>query len=260
MSNGINPMSAKQIIGKSVTKALTASSFSFLLSSQVPPSFNSMRAYAATTPGMPLPDAAYTSLGDLRMCRVLNGMWQVSGAHGYESSRAESVAAMTKCAYEGFTTFDAADIYGPAEDYIGAFSQGTTSSAISKDCQFFTKWVPRPTEITQSITNAAIDHSLMRMKKEQIDLLQFHWWDYENKYYYNAMSSLMHLRDSATPKIKNIGLTNFDTKHMVDLIEQDAPIVSNQVSFSILDSRPLKLMVPACLEKNVKLLCYGEIL
>jgi diketogulonate reductase-like aldo/keto reductase len=31
-------------------------------------------------------------------------------------------------------------------------------------------------------------------------------------------------------KIKNIGLTNFDTEHMALLIDAGAPIVSNQVT------------------------------
>ena len=30
-------------------------------------------------------------------------------------------------------------------------------------------------------------------------------------------------------KINCLGLTNFDTKHMLELIEEGAPIVSNQV-------------------------------
>jgi diketogulonate reductase-like aldo/keto reductase len=52
-------------------------------------------------------------------------------------------------------------------------------------------------------------------------------WDYKNKYYYDAISHLMHLKE--TEKIKNIGLTNFDTVHLADLIGEGAPIVSNQV-------------------------------
>lgn len=32
-------------------------------------------------------------------------------------------------------------------------------------------------------------------------------------------------------KIKNIGLTNFDTFHLADLVEEGAPIVSNQVTY-----------------------------
>ena len=55
-------------------------------------------------------------------------------------------------------------------------------------------------------------------------------------------------------------MTNFDTEHMVDLIEEGAPIVSNQVSFSVLDTRPLAKMVKANKEHSVQLLCYGTLL
>ena len=58
-------------------------------------------------------------------------------------------------------------------------------------------------------------------------------WDYKNKYYYDAINHLIHLKDME--KIKNIGLTNFDTVHLADLIEEGAPIVSNQVtSFNLI--------------------------
>ena len=59
-------------------------------------------------------------------------------------------------------------------------------------------------------------------------------WDYDNLNYFDAMSHLMDLQQHE--KIKNIGLTNFDTEHMVKLIKEDAPIVSNQISLSILVS------------------------
>lgn len=41
--------------------------------------------------------------------------------------------------------------------------------------QFFTKWVPRPEEITRTMATAAIDRSLRRMGTDSLDLLQFHW-------------------------------------------------------------------------------------
>ena len=83
-------------------------------------------------------------------------------------------------------------------------------------------------------------------------------WDYENKNYYDAINHLMALQQNG--QIRNIGLTNFDTDHMVDLMDEGAPIVSNQVSFSVLDTRPLKKLVPASVDRNVKLLCYGTLL
>jgi len=51
---------------------------------------------------------------------LLNGLWQVSGAHG----RIEPDAALRNMLdYHdaGFTTWDLADHYGPAEDFIGSF-------------------------------------------------------------------------------------------------------------------------------------------
>ena len=36
---------------------------------------------------------------------------------------------------EGFSTFDLADIYGPAEDYVGAFRKSAKSKDTAKDCQ-----------------------------------------------------------------------------------------------------------------------------
>ena len=43
-----------------------------------------------------------------------SGLWQVSGAHGYIPNKFESVADMSKYINSGFTSFDVADIYGPA--------------------------------------------------------------------------------------------------------------------------------------------------
>ena len=63
---------------------------------------------------MPLGKLGYTDLAGIPMCRILNGMWQVSGAHGYDPQLGKSVTEMARCADSGFTTFDLADHYGPA--------------------------------------------------------------------------------------------------------------------------------------------------
>jgi aryl-alcohol dehydrogenase-like predicted oxidoreductase len=185
-------------------------------------------------------------------------MWQLSGAHGFEPQFNKALAEMSHCADEGFTTFDLADHYGPAEDYVGGFSKGRYASPLSKNCQFFTKWVPMPVEITRKKATEAIDLSLRRMQTDRLDLLQFHWWDYKNKYYYDALDHLMHLQEDG--KIRNIGLTNFDTEHLADLMEEGAPIVSNQIAYSIIDTRPQKKMAAFCTENDVKLLCYGTLM
>ena len=47
-------------------------------------------------------------------------MWQISGAHGSINPEA-AIGAMFDCIDAGFTTWDLADHYGPAEDFIGEF-------------------------------------------------------------------------------------------------------------------------------------------
>jgi aryl-alcohol dehydrogenase-like predicted oxidoreductase len=70
---------------------------------------------------MPLPASnRFRFAADLEICRVLNGMWQVSGAHGrIDPERA--IEAMLRYHDAGFTTWDLADHYGPAEDLVGRF-------------------------------------------------------------------------------------------------------------------------------------------
>jgi aryl-alcohol dehydrogenase-like predicted oxidoreductase len=153
-----------------------------------------------------------------------------------------------------------ADIYGPAEDFIGQFRRKLLAIKGEEELdkiRALTKWVPQPGRITRSIVNESIDRSLHRMGVSMVDLLQFHWWDYNNPYYMDALKYLSDLRDEG--KIKHIGLTNFDTERLQIMIDSDLQIVSNQVQYSIIDRRPEVKMIPFCLENNISLLCYGSI-
>jgi len=119
-------------------------------------------------------ESSYSTLGDMKICKLINGMWQVSGAHGYNPQSSDVVSSMSRYANNGLVTFDLADIYGPAEDFVGAFKR--SSRSVAEECQFFTKWVPRPQDITREITQSAIERSMSRMNTERLDLLQLHWF------------------------------------------------------------------------------------
>ena len=197
---------------------------------------------------------------DISICRVLNGMWQVSGAHGYiEPARA--VAEMFAYHDAGFTTWDLADHYGPAEDFIGEYRREfakRNGGARLAEIQAFTKWVPRPGRITRRMVDDAIGRSLKRMGVECLDLLQFHWWDYSDPSYLDA---LKHLADvQAEGKIRHLALTNFDTERLRIITENKIRIVSNQVQYSIVDRRPDVAMAPFCRAHNITLLTYGTVL
>jgi aryl-alcohol dehydrogenase-like predicted oxidoreductase len=160
----------------------------------------------------------------------------------------------------GFTTWDLADHYGPAEDFIGEFRRqlaATRGPEALTTLQAFTKWVPRPGPMTWPIVENNIAISLRRMGVETLDLLQFHWWDYEDSAYLDALTHLSHLRDAG--KLKHLGLTNFDTAHLQTITEHGIRIVSNQVQYSLIDLRPEVRMVPFCQEHNIALLTYGTL-
>ncbi len=139
---------------------------------------------------MTLPPESRTQLTpDLNICRVLNGMWQVSGGHGAIDPSA-AIASMLEHHRAGFTTWDLADHYGPAEDFIGQFRQRMVSSQGAdslSSIQAFTKWVPRPGPMTRQLVEQNVDLSLRLMDVPVLDLLQFHWWDYGDAQYLDAL-------------------------------------------------------------------------
>lgn len=207
-----------------------------------------------------LPSHAYHRLtADLTICRLLNGLWQVSGAHGRIEPNA-ALRNMLDYHDAGFTTWDLADHYGPAEDLIGSFRRELVhrdGSSALQHMQAFTKWVPRPGRMTRQVVEAAIDISRRRMQVDTIDLLQFHWWDYADRNYLDALKHLADLQQEG--KIRHLALTNFDTERLRLITEAGIRIVSNQVQYSIVDQRPAARMAAFCQQHGIALLTYGTL-
>ena len=189
---------------------------------------------------------------DLDICRILNGMWQVAGVHG-QIDRKTAISEMINYHNAGFTTWDLADIYGPAESFIGEFR-----NKVDGKFEALTKFVPNPSSMSKSIVTHYIEQSMKKMNTDCIDMVQFHWWDYNDTRYIDAMHHLTKLQQEN--KIKHLGLTNFDTERVQLMVESGFKIVSNQVQYSILDCRPEKLMVPYFEKHGIKLLTYGTLL
>ncbi len=184
-------------------------------------------------------------------------MWQVSGAHG-GIDRRKAIAAMFDYVDAGFTTWDLADHYGPAEDFIGEFRKQLINDRgedTVSQLQAFTKWVPRPGRMTRKIVEDNINISLRRMGVSTLDLMQFHWWDYQDKNYLEALKHMTDLQQEG--KIRHLALTNFDTDHLEVIVKSGIKIVSNQVQYSIIDQRPSSRMAKFCEKNNIRLLAYG---
>ncbi|KAL0537884.1 hypothetical protein IC582_026875 [Cucumis melo] len=195
----------------------------------------------------------------LEICRVLNGMWQTSGGWG-RIDRDAAVEAMLRYADAGLTTFDMADHYGPAEDLYGIFINRIRRERpeLLESVRGLTKWVPPPVKMTSSYVRESINISRKRMDVSSLDMLQFHWWDYSNPGYLDALKHLTDLKEEG--KIKTVALTNFDTERLQIILENDIPVVSNQVQHSIVDMRPQQKMSELCKLTGVKLITYGTVM
>jgi len=201
---------------------------------------------------------------DYSISRVINGCWQLSKGHSLKGGLDDKdvMDAFYKLVEKGFTTFDCADIYTGVEEFLGEFVKrlqkggGIPADAI----QIHTKYVPDINllgEVDYQYTEKIIDRSLSRLNRDALDLVQFHWWDYSVPGYVETAGYLSKLRDKG--KIRNIGVTNFDTEHFAQIVDAGIPIVSFQTQYSVFDRRPEKSLLEYCKSKGIPLLCYGTI-
>ncbi len=91
-----------------------------------------------------------------------------------------------------------------------------------------------------------------------LDLLQFHWWDYGDAGYLDALKHLADLRDEG--QIRHLALTNFDTERLRVIADHGIDVVSNQVQYSLVDRRPETRMAPFCHDHGITFLAYGTLL
>ncbi len=192
----------------------------------------------------------------LVVSRVLNGLWQVADAErdGAPLDTARAAEQMAPCVEAGFTTFDMADHYGSAELIAGHFRR---HHALGPRAQMLTKWVPQPGPLSRATVREAVARALDRLQAERLDLLQFHAWHYAHPAWLDALFWLDELR--AEGLVGELGLTNFDAAHLRVALASGLPIVSNQVSHSLIDQRAAGPMTAVCEEYGVKLLVYGTL-
>ncbi|WP_439106159.1 aldo/keto reductase [Congregibacter sp.] len=199
----------------------------------------------------------YTELAhDLRISRVITGLWQIADMERDGGSVDLDSAARSMQAYTdaGLSTFDMADHYGSSEEIAGHFAQRYIDR---ENVQLLTKWVPKPGGSSRETVRIAVERALSRLKADQIQLLQYHAWNYADPSYLDDLSYLKELQDEGL--IGHLGLTNFDTAHLRVVLESGIDIVSNQLCFSLLDQRAANGMLELCQQRNVKVLAFGTL-
>ncbi|SIT07435.1 Predicted oxidoreductase [Roseivivax lentus] len=203
----------------------------------------------------PRPDR--TRLGSLDMARTLVGLWQVADIEkdGTEIDPETGADHLAAYAGAGFDTFDMADHYGSAEIIAGRLLARRGEN--EKRPLAFTKWCPPPGPMTPAIVRAGVAERLERLGVDCVDLLQFHWWSFQHPAWLDALHELAELREKGL--IAELGVTNFDADHLRVALKDGVPLVSNQVSFSLVDRRAAGPLSDLARETGVKLFAYGTL-
>lgn len=191
------------------------------------------------------------------MSRLIKGGWHLAGGHGALDAD-QACRDMAQFVEAGITTFDCADIYTGVEALIGSFRRAYP--ALAGHVQVHTKFVPDLAVLKTldcRYVESIIDRSLARLGAERLDLVQFHWWDFAVPRYVEAALELERLQRAG--KIARIGVTNFDTSHLEELLVAGVPIVAHQLQYSLVDDRPQATMVALCRDRGIAMLCYGTV-
>lgn len=194
--------------------------------------------------------------------RLIKGGWQLAGGHG-AIDRACALDDMRRFVDAGLTTFDCADIYTGVEELIGEFIgrlRDERGGSAVQSVQVHTKFVPDLSALatlSRSDVERAIDRSLRRLQVERLDLVQFHWWDYEVPRYVEVARWLDELR--AAGKIRLLGATNFDVAHLRAIVDAGVQVTAHQLQYSVLDRRPEHGMTEFSRSRGIGLLCYGAL-
>ncbi|KAI2633248.1 aldo/keto reductase [Hypomontagnella submonticulosa] len=195
-------------------------------------------------------------LGPFEVPRLFIGLWQLSSPSWGAGTAQNQEVALVHAVERGLTAADMADHYGDAELIYGEF-RSRLPPEIRDTMYAATKWCvfsPVSKPITTSYVLDAVRERCRRLGG-RVELLQFHWYDYDAKEYLDILVELIGITKSHPELVSTIGLCNFDTEHLEESCEY---LIAKTGSFSLVDARPLRKMTHACEKYGVKLLTYGS--
>ena len=158
----------------------------------------------------------------------------------------------------GADFLDTAELYGfgESERVIATLRAGDARPAVVA-----TKYMPSPTRWRLRSVDAAIDGSLKRLGADRIDHYQVHW-----PYGFIPHRRLLGRLAQAVHdgRLAYVGVSNFTEPQMrrahAVLADAGVPLVSNQVSYSLLRRAPeVNGVLDACHELDVTLIAYSPL-
>ena len=158
----------------------------------------------------------------------------------------------------GTNWFDTAEVYGfgKSEKFLGKFLPSATQEVL-----IATKFFPFPWRLCKKALQRALEKSLKRLQRNQVDLYQIHvplgrWSKPE------YLSALVDVVKSGLTRA--VGVSNFNTEKTKlaneTLMASGIPLASNQVEYSLFDRSIEKNgLLDYCLENEITVIAYSPL-
>jgi aryl-alcohol dehydrogenase-like predicted oxidoreductase len=192
--------------------------------------------------------------------RLIKGGWQLAGGHGKVDVEA-AVTDMFAFFDAGMTAFDFSGIYTGVEEMVGEFLKqlrNDRGTEAAEAVHILAKIVPDRdalADVDKAYIERIIDLSLSRLNVERLESVQYYWWDAAVPGNLDTLGWLEELRIAG--KIGWLGVTNFDTPRLAEMASSGIDIATNQIQYSLLDTRPENAQLALCREKDIKIFCFG---
>ncbi len=195
----------------------------------------------------------YRKLGetDIEVSAIAMGCWAVAGDRTWgRQDESDAIAAMQAALDVGINFFDTAPGYG------NGYSENLLAKALAdRREQVIIADKVSQEHLAPAALIASCEKSLMLLRTDHIDLLQIHWpdWDVPQADTFGAM---LQLKEQG--KIRAIGVSNFGPRDLGEAVTH-APIVTNQLVYSLL-ARSIEFEIkPLCRQHGVGILCYSPL-
>ncbi len=205
---------------------------------------------------------------------LIFGAWAIGGWKWGGTNKKEAIRAIHRAIDMGVNSIDTAPAYGfgLSEEIIGEALKGKRDRInifdkcglrwdVQKGEYFYgaKDFEGRPFKMYRYSGKEGIveecERSLKRLKTDYIDLYQIHWPDSTTPIE-ESMEAMIKLKKDG--KIREIGVSNYSLEQFKEAISF-APVVSNQLPFSMVDRHIEKDIIPYCLENGYAILAYSPL-
>ena len=202
----------------------------------------------------------YRKIGDseLEVSAIALGTWVFGGDCWGEADDSRSVRVVEEAVEKGINIIDTAPIYGGgrSEEVIGkAIRNKRKGLVIATKCGLKQKDASISVDLSADFLREELENSLRRLRVETIDLYQCHWPDPKTP----LEETFGQLKKFASEgKIRYIGVSNHE-QELLKKVTSIAPVISDQMQYSLLERGIEKGLLPFCAEKNISVLSYGSL-